>query len=155
MEMRFLLFNKLGITVGEIGPVEFECFISSLFFLTGSYFGSECMTNTLGNTFSLDKDNIVAEVEWKFVWGCIIAVLVPIFISENLIPCFTDKDSKVVIHAFWLLLPIILIYVSLFLTTSLPVFITHRAYIYLMHNFAIACVCLNCMLDNMAKKPFT
>jgi phosphatidylglycerophosphate synthase len=55
MEMRFLLFGRLDITVGEIGPVEFECMLSSLLLLTGAYFGSECMTNTVGQTFSKDS----------------------------------------------------------------------------------------------------
>ena len=69
MEMRFLMFEKLNITVGDFGPVELECLLTSLLFFTGTYFGSDCLSNTIGNTFSLEKDQLLAEIEWKLVWG--------------------------------------------------------------------------------------
>ncbi len=43
MEMRYLLFGNLELTVGEIGPVEVEWLIATVLALFGGYYGADCM----------------------------------------------------------------------------------------------------------------
>lgn len=102
MEMRHLLFGSLDMIIGEIGPVELELLISSIMIGTGLV-GSDKLLNTVGSTFALDSSNMIAEYKWNFVIGVIVAPLVPLFIGENLGPCFAQKP----LQSFWLFFPIL------------------------------------------------
>jgi len=42
MEMRFLLFGNLDLSIGEVGPVEVEWLVALLIGAVG-YFGPDCM----------------------------------------------------------------------------------------------------------------
>ena len=136
--------------VGEFGAVELELILTTLFCLTG-YFGNEFMFNTIGSTFELDSSNPIAEYKWNFVLGTILSPIVPIFMYENLGPCLAKKP----VETFWLFLPILEVYAIVVLTSYCPVYITSRAWLYILWNSTIGSIGLNLMLTSMTKKKFS
>jgi hypothetical protein len=87
MEMRHTLFGNLDMIIGEFGPVELELLMISIM-LSGGYFGSQNLQNTVGSTFDLDSSYMISEYKWNQVIGVVLSPLVPVFIFENLGPCF-------------------------------------------------------------------
>jgi hypothetical protein len=56
MEMKFILCKTLHLTVGEIGPLEMEFILATLYFVVGGCFGAESLDNDLGQVFGVEND---------------------------------------------------------------------------------------------------
>jgi len=56
MEMRFLMFGSLMLTVGEMGPVEIEWLVACIMGFVG-WAGPECMEKPVGAILGLSADS--------------------------------------------------------------------------------------------------
>jgi phosphatidylglycerophosphate synthase len=66
MEMKYILCHELILNIAEVGSVEIENFIASLFLLAGIY-GSSIYEMTLGETFGFLSMMPGSGVQWKYI----------------------------------------------------------------------------------------
>lgn len=55
MEMKYILCENLSLQVGEIGPVEMELILTTLYFVAGGCIGAESMQLNLGDLFGFEN----------------------------------------------------------------------------------------------------
>jgi len=146
MEMRFLLFGELNLTVGELGPVEIEWLTATGLIMTG-YLGPECMQASFGDAIGIKA---LSGVQVNAAIGCIIIPLVAMFWYENLGDCLSKEPRK----SFWYLLPVLEMSSLYILSTYTPMYLTQRTHLLLLFNFILASITLELMLCNMAKRHF-
>lgn len=109
MEMKFVICKNLHMIVGEIGPVEFELFLSTLIWSVAFFCGVEVYQDTIDSHINIDPAGYFAffiGVQWKFVAGCIFLPLLILFLHDNLGDCFATSFKS----SMYYLLPIISVF---------------------------------------------
>jgi len=68
MEMKYIICKNLSLQVGEIGPVEMELILATLYFVVGGCIGAGSMDNDLGQILGATNPTIAA-IQLKHIIG--------------------------------------------------------------------------------------
>ena len=68
MEMKYIMCKNLNLVVGEIGPVEMELILSTLYFVVGGCLGAGSLDSNLGELFGIENETI-ANIQMKYITG--------------------------------------------------------------------------------------
>jgi len=150
MEMKYIMCKNLNLVVGEIGPVEMELILSTLYFVVGGCLGAGSLDSNLGELFGIENETI-ANIQMKYITGSLFLPILCVFLYENLGDCIKESPKDALYH----FAPVIIIMFEGYLMSFTVSYQFERAIIFVMLNMCIANVTLHLMLTNMSKKAYS